>query len=128
MDTGNFTQAHRYKKHVIEFASGAEVAKFLYAEDIMDQNIIILDTGNFTWAHSYTKRMIEFVPGASLADPIPEDVMDQKIIIFNRHWEFQPHRYDSTTGHSPKILTYVGQTPFKKLHRTFENRSKSTQK
>ena len=35
---------------MIEVASGAEVAEFLYGEDIMDKNLILLDIGNFTWA------------------------------------------------------------------------------
>ena len=38
LDNGNFTWAHRYKKHRIEFASGATVAEFLYGVDIMDKN------------------------------------------------------------------------------------------
>ena len=37
---------------MIEFASGAEVAEFLYGEDIWTQ-IIILDTANFTQAYIY---------------------------------------------------------------------------
>ena len=36
LDTGNFTQLHIDRKHRIEFASEAEVAEFLYGEDIMD--------------------------------------------------------------------------------------------
>ena len=38
LDTGNFTWAHRYRKHRIEFFSGAEVVEVLYGEDIMDKN------------------------------------------------------------------------------------------
>ena len=52
---------------MIEFASEAEVAEFLYGEDIMDKKIIILGTGNFTWAHRYRKHFVEFASGAALA-------------------------------------------------------------
>ena len=37
LDTANFTQAHKYRKHRIEFTSRTEVDKFVYREDIMDK-------------------------------------------------------------------------------------------
>ena len=51
---------------MIEFAFGAAVAKFLYGEDIMDKDIIILDTGNFTRAEWNRKHMVEFTSGAEV--------------------------------------------------------------
>ena len=77
LDTANFTWAHRYRRHRIEFASEAEVAEFLHLRTLWTRKIIILDTRNSTRSHIDRKDRIEFASEAEVGEFLyGEDIMD----------------------------------------------------